>query len=105
MWILTSSSLRIASCTAGIRVEPPTRITLSISLGDNPASCIARLVGPIVLSTRSAEISSNLARVRFTSKCKGPASPAVINGNEICVEVTPDKSFFAFSAASFKNVA
>ncbi len=26
-----------------------------------------------------------------------------MNGNETCVEVTPDKSFFAFSAASFKR--
>jgi hypothetical protein len=37
------------------------------------------------------------------SKCNGPASPAVMKGNDTCVEVTPDKSFFAFSAASFKR--
>ena len=30
-------------------------------------------------------ISSNFARVNVNSKCDGPAAPAVMNGNEICV--------------------
>ena len=38
----------ISSCTAGILVEPPTKITLLISLGDNFASSIAFFVGSIV---------------------------------------------------------
>ena len=42
----------------------------------------------------------DLALVNVNSKCNGPAAPAEINGNEICVCITPDKSFFAFSAAS-----
>ena len=38
----TLLSLRVtASCTAGMRVEPPTRITLSMSLFETPASRIA----------------------------------------------------------------
>ena len=88
-------SLRTASTTAGIRVDPPTKITSSISDCDRPAS--------FVRSTKSAVNSSNFARVNVISKCNGPDSPAVINGKLICVLDTPDKSFFAFSAASFKR--
>ena len=73
----------IASCTAGIRVDPPTRITLSNSLGAKPASFNARRVGSNVLSTRPAESSSNFALVNVNSKCNGPAAPALMNGNEI----------------------
>ena len=96
-------SLRTASTTAGIRVEPPTKITSSISDCDKPASFKAWRTGIFVRSTKSAVNSSNFARVKVISKCNGPASPAVINGKLIWVLVTPDKSFFAFSAASFKR--
>ncbi|ETJ16184.1 hypothetical protein Q604_UNBc4C00098G0001, partial [human gut metagenome] len=92
-----------ASTTAGIRVEPPTRITSSISDKLKPASERAWRTGTFVRSTRSRVKSSNLARVKVISKWRGPASPAVINGKLICVEVTPERSFFAFSAASFKR--
>src|SRR5699024_9272560 len=96
-------SFLIVSTTAGIRVDPPTNNTLSSSFADKPASDNALRTGTIVFSTSSAVSSSNLALVNDNSKCNGPASPAVINGNEICVCDTPDKSFFAFSAASFKR--
>ena len=93
----------IASCTAGIRLEPPTNNTLSISDADKPASLIALRVGSIVACTKSAVNSSNLARVNVTSKCLGPVASAVINGKLIFVLATPDNSIFAFSAASFKR--
>ena len=88
------------SWTAGIRVDPPTNNTWSISLGCIPASLNACLTGPSVATTKSLVISSNLALVNDNSKCNGPAAPAEMNGNEIWVCITPDKSFLAFSAAS-----
>ena len=97
------NSLLIASCTAGIRVDPPTNNTLSISEADKPASFIALRVGSIVASTRSRVNSTNLARVNVTSKCLGPVASAVMNGKLICVLATPDNSILAFSAASFKR--
>ena len=45
-------SFLTSSCTAGIRVEPPTSRTLEISLAVKPASDIACLTGPAVASTR-----------------------------------------------------
>ena len=90
----------IASWTAGILVEPPTRSTLSISLIDKPESLIAWRTGPIVASTRSAVISLNLALVSVNSRCLGPVASAVMNGREICAVVIPERSIFAFSAAS-----
>ena len=71
------------SCTAGIRVDPPTKMTRSKSAEEMPASFNAWRVGPIVRSTNECVNSSNFARDIVTSKCNGPASPAVINGNEI----------------------
>ena len=97
------NALRTASCTAGIRVDPPTNNTWSISLLDNLASRNAFSIGIIVRSTKDFVISSNLARVNVASKCNGPLAPAEINGKLICVCITPLKSFFAFSAASFKR--
>ncbi|SCT48868.1 Uncharacterised protein [Staphylococcus aureus] len=76
-------SFLTASCTAGIRVDPPTKITSSISEFVKPASFIAWRVGSIVLLINESDNSSNLERVKFTSKCNGPFSPAEINGNEI----------------------
>ena len=40
----------LASALAGIREELPTRIILSMSEAESPASCIACLVGPMVFS-------------------------------------------------------
>ena len=94
-------SLLTSSCTAMIRVEPPTRSTLSSSAAVRPASASAVLTGPFVLSTRSAVSSSNLALVRFISKCFGPSWFAVMKGRLMLVVVADDSSFFAFSAASF----
>src|SRR5699024_7626605 len=98
-------SLRTASTTAGIRVDPPTKITWSISFLSTPASFNACRTGFLVRSTNSCVNSSNLARLKEVSKCNGPASDAVMNGKLICVDVTPDKSFLAFSAASLRRCA
>ena len=89
------------SCTAGIRVEPPTRRTWPKSAFVRPASFIAFCTGTAVLSTRSCVNSSNFALVRFISKCFGPSAVAVMNGKLIFVVVAEESSFFAFSAASF----
>ena len=89
-----------ASCTAGILVEPPTRSILSSSEAERPASERAFLTGPIVLSTRSAVNSSNLALERVISKCLGPSWFIVMKGRFIFDEVTVESSFLAFSAAS-----
>ncbi|MPN58710.1 hypothetical protein SDC9_206422 [bioreactor metagenome] len=66
------------SCTAGIRVEPPTSRTLDRSLGCRPASLMACFTGPLVASTSWAVSSLNLARVRVRSRCLGPVASAVI---------------------------
>ena len=57
-----------ASTTAGIRVEPPTRMTSSISDKLKPASERAWRTGVLVRSTRSRVKSSNFARVNVISK-------------------------------------
>ena len=58
-------------CTAGIRVEPPTRITSSISALLRPASLIARLQGSKQAWMRLCASDSNLARVSVFTKCLG----------------------------------
>ena len=93
-------SLLTSSWTAGIRVDPPTRSTCPSSEAVIPASESARLTGSWVFSTRSLVSSSNLALVRFISKCFGPSAVAVMNGRLIFVVVALESSFFAFSAAS-----
>ena len=55
----------------------------------------------MVFSTRSAVSSLNFARVRVMSRCFGPVASAVMNGRLIWLDVMPDSSIFAFSAASF----
>ena len=90
-----------ASWTAGTLVEPPTNNTLFNSLADIPASFNAWFTGPSVASTKSFINSSNFALVKFISKCFGPDASAVMNGKLMFVWPTPDKSFLAFSAASF----
>ncbi len=96
-------SFLTASCTDGIREEPPTIRILLMSLKLRLASESACLTGPTVFSTRSAVSSSNFARVRVISRCFGPLASAVMNGRLICVEVMPESSIFAFSAASFRR--
>ena len=82
-------------------MEPPTSSTWPSSALVKPASFIAFCTGIAVLSTRSCVNSSNLALVRFISKCFGPSAVAVMNGRLIFVVVAEESSFFAFSAASF----
>jgi hypothetical protein len=62
---------RTLSCTFGIRVIPPTRITSSISVSLTPASLIAIRHGSIVRSIRSSTSDSNFARVIFIVRCDG----------------------------------
>ena len=56
---------------AGIRVEPPTRITSLMSLGVRLASRRACSQGLIVLWIRSSHSCSNLARLKVLTKCLG----------------------------------
>eukprot|EP00982_Pelagococcus_subviridis_P014118 31307-Pelagococcus_subviridis.AAC.3 len=86
--------------TAGMRVEPPTRITSSISSSDSFASRSAFSTGTLQRVMRSSQSSSNLARVRLVSMCFGPSAVAVMNGREMDAEGVDDSSIFAFSAAS-----
>ena len=91
------------SCTAGIRVEPPTRMTLSMSAFERPASFMAMCMQSLVLSTRSRVSSLNFARVMVMSRCFGPLLSAVMNGRFTLVCAMLESSIFAFSAASFRR--
>ena len=71
---------RTSACTAGIRVDPPTRITSSMSSAVTLASDIACLTGSRHRSTRSAVICSNFERMIVMVRCFGPSAPAVMNG-------------------------
>ena len=93
--------LLTASWTAGILVEPPTKITLSTWFIERPASDNAFFIGSIDLWTRSWVNSLNLALVKFISICFGPVASAVMNGKLMFVWVEDDNSILAFSAASF----
>ena len=88
------------SCTFGILVIPPTRITSSILPLSTPASCTHFLQGSRVLPTKSATIPSNWALPSLTLRCLGPVASAVMNGNETSVVLRPSNSLLAFSAAS-----
>ena len=90
-----------ASWTAGILVDPPTKITLSIWLIESPASAKAFFIGSIDLWTKSWVNSLNLALVKFKSICFGPVASAVMNGKLMFVCIEDDNSILAFSAASF----
>ena len=85
----------------GILVEPPTKITSSISFLVKPASLRAFLTGSIDLFTKSSDNCSNLALVRVVTKCLGPDDVAVTYGRLISVWADDDSSILAFSAASF----
>ena len=73
-------------CTAGILVEPPTRITSSISEAERPASLSALIHGSLVLLIRCSTIPSNLALVSDIWRCLGPVASAVMNGRLISVD-------------------
>ena len=91
---------RTSACTAGIRVEPPTRITSSMSASVTLASDIACRTGSRQRPTRSAVSCSNLARLMVAVRCLGPEASAVTNGRLTWVWVTEDSSTLARSAAS-----
>ena len=61
----------------GIRVEPPTKITSSMSDVDKPASFNAFATGSIERFTKSCANCSNLALVNVCTKCFGPDAVAV----------------------------
>ena len=61
----------------GILVEPPTRITSSISLVDKLASFRAFLTGDMERFTRSSANCSKFDRDKVVTKCLGPESVAV----------------------------
>src|SRR5690554_2590295 len=90
-----------SSWIIGIRVDPPTKITSSISAVDNPASCNDFLQGSIERLTKLSDNCSNFALVNVCTKCFGPDAVAVIYGKLISVCVDDDNSILAFSAASF----
>ena len=69
-----------ASCTLGMRVMPPTRITSSIWLAVTPASFSACFTGPMVFWIRSSTSASSLARVILMVRCLGPEASAVMKG-------------------------
>ena len=87
----------------GIRVEPPTRITWSISDASLPQSFTASSNGSRHRWTRSSVMRSNSARVSFDSRWSGPSAVAVMNGRLIVVSATWLSSIFAFSAASLRR--
>ena len=91
------------SCTIGIRVMPPTRMTSSISLAFRPASLRAALHGPTVRWISSSTRVSSLARVSLTLRCFGPLASAVMKGRLMSVWVALDSSILAFSAASLRR--
>ena len=64
--------VRTMSWTQGIRLEPPTRMTLSIWELLSPASCMAFCTQALVLSMRSEMSSLNLARVMVMSMFLAP---------------------------------
>ncbi len=94
------NSSRTIVCTAGILVEPPTRMPSSTSAALSPASRSAFCTGSLERSIRSATSCSNFERVKLICKCFGPLLSAVMNGRLISVLVELESSIFAFSAAS-----
>mmetsp|Transcript_23724 Transcript_23724/g.78820 ORF Transcript_23724/g.78820 Transcript_23724/m.78820 type:complete len:343 (-) Transcript_23724:846-1874(-) len=88
------------SCTLGIRVIPPTRITSLTSLVETPASLRHALHGGTVRSIRPFVSDSRLARVILWFMCFGPVASAVMKGSETSVCSVDESSAFAFSAAS-----
>ena len=91
------------SCTLGMRVMPPTRITSSMSETFTPASLTAMRHGSMVRWISSSTSDSNLARVIFIARCFGPEASAVMYGRLISVCCEDESSIFAFSAASFRR--
>ena len=91
------------SWTAGIRVEPPTKMTLWMSFWVMLASFNAFLTGVSRRLIIGAINSSNFARVSSSFKCLGPFWSAVMKGILMSTFVLFDNSIFAFSHSSFKR--
>ena len=87
----------------GVRVEPPTRTTSSISFAVFCESARDFLVGSIARWKRSSHIASNLARDSFFTRCLGPEASAVRKGRLISVSSVLESSILAFSAASLRR--
>ena len=81
---------------AGILVEPPTKITSSISFLCNPASLMLFYTGSIDLLTNVSDNCSNLALVKVSTRCFGPEAVAVTYGKLISVCADEDKLNFSF---------
>ncbi len=92
-----------SSTTLGILVEPPTKITSSISEALSPESFKATLQGSSILLKRESANCSNFALDNVLTKCFGIPSTGIIYGKLISVLVELDNSILAFSAASFKR--
>ena len=90
-------------CTAGIRVEPPTKITSLMSDALTFAFFNARRQGSMVACTRWSVNCSNCDRVKVLTKCFGIPSTGNMYGKLISVEVELESSILAFSAASFRR--
>ena len=89
------------SCTAGMRVMPPTRTTWSMFAAPfSLASSRAWRTGATTRSSSSLVSSLSFARVRRVSRCLGPEESAVMKGRLICVSWVVESSILAFSAAS-----
>ena len=84
----------------GILVDPPTRITSSISFFVKLASFKAFLTGSIERFTKESDNCSNFALVKVVTRCFGPEDVAVTYGKFISVCADEESSILAFSAAS-----
>mmetsp|Transcript_89283 Transcript_89283/g.198427 ORF Transcript_89283/g.198427 Transcript_89283/m.198427 type:complete len:214 (+) Transcript_89283:1116-1757(+) len=84
----------------GIRVEPPTRRTISISLFLRPESLVHASHGALVLIIMGPTSCSSFDLDNCTFRCLGPVWSAVIKGRFTSVCTLLDSSIFAVSAAS-----
>ena len=92
------------SCTRGMRVMPPTRMTSSISSFWISASSSVRAQISIVRSMRSLVSSSSFERDSEVCRCSASLRPVeMMNGRLISVSRTVDSSHFAFSDTSFRR--
>ena len=104
LWGSLPVRLWTRSWTAGIRVEPPTSTTWSMSEVLSPASLMAASNGPLqLLDQVGRKLVELRARVSFRSRCLGPSEVAVMNGRLIWVSWTEESSILAFSAASLRR--
>ena len=81
--------VRTISCTIGMRLEPPTKTTSSMSSAARPESLRAPCTGRSRRSSRSGQSPSNTLRSRVVSTCRGPSGPVAMKGREIGVLGTP----------------